>query len=164
MIAFHAGCYDQSTGGFSETPGGSPDPISTSVGLMILRELKLPSDAYLERGLSFMNEHTQSFEQMRMVASSLEEYGVTIPNAKVWASQLLTEANNDGSFGTGPGQARTTGLYGVAIQRLGRPDRPPRRAPRHARRPTARRRFRQRLPPAAPTSSPATASYACSTA
>ncbi len=119
IIAFHAGCYDEKTGGFAAFPGEKPDPISTSVGLMILRELKLPSDRYLERGLKFMNDTTQQFEQIRMVAPSLEEYEVSIPNAPVWEKQLRSEMNADGSFGQEPGVARRTALYGVAIQRLG---------------------------------------------
>ena len=119
VVAFHAGCYDPESGGFAAWPGAEPDPISTSVGLMILRELKLPSDAYLDRGLAFMNEHTQGFEQIRMVAPALEEFHVSVPNAQKWIEQLRATMNADGTWGSGPGAARTTALYGVTIQRLG---------------------------------------------
>ena len=119
VVAFHAGCYDPETGGFAAWPGAEPDPISTSVGLMILRELKLPSDAYLDRGLAFMNEHTQGFEQIRMVAPALEDYNVSVPNARKWAQEIRSAMNEDGTWGHGPGAARSTALYGVALERLG---------------------------------------------
>ena len=40
---------------------------------MILGELQLPVEPYREAGLKFMNENTEGFEQIRMVASALEE-------------------------------------------------------------------------------------------
>lgn len=119
LVAFHAACYDATSGGFSAEPGGKPDPISTSVGLMILHELKMPTDRYMDRALKFMNQHTEGFEQIRMVAPSLEEFDVSIPNAAIWEKELQAKKNPDSSFGADPGAARRTALYGVAIQRLG---------------------------------------------
>ncbi len=51
VIRFLYGCYDAASGGFSSRPGLPPDPISTSVGLMICKELKLPTEDLLTRGL-----------------------------------------------------------------------------------------------------------------
>ena len=75
VIRYLDACYDPKSGGFSDRPGAKPDAISTAVGLMILGELKLPVEPYLEAGLKFMTEKTEGFEQIRMVASALEELG-----------------------------------------------------------------------------------------
>jgi prenyltransferase beta subunit len=112
-------CYDEKSGGFSDRPGVAPDPISTSVGIMILGELQLPNDKYLERALRFMAEKTEGFEQIRMVASGLEETGKRFPQADDWLKIIDKARNADGSYGNGPGLARTTALYVVAQQRLG---------------------------------------------
>ncbi|WP_254509364.1 prenyltransferase/squalene oxidase repeat-containing protein [Anatilimnocola floriformis] len=112
-------CYDEKSGGFAAEPGGKPDPISTSVGLMIAQELKLPTEKYLQRGLKFMDEQTEGFEQIRMVASSLEEFEATVPSAAKWVREMEAKKLANGSFGEGSGAARQTALFGVAIQRLG---------------------------------------------
>ncbi len=119
VLAFHAACFDPKTGGFAAEPGGRPDPISTSVALMILKEMKLPTDKYETRALAFMNERTKGFEDIRMVAPGLEELSVTVPNAKKWEAEVHSAINPDGSFGHGLTTARETALHGVAILRLG---------------------------------------------
>ncbi|MCA9181643.1 MAG: hypothetical protein KDA51_09325, partial [Planctomycetales bacterium] len=120
VIRFLYGCYDASSGGFAARPGLPPDPISTSVGLMICRELKLPTGDMLARGLQFMNERTENFEQIRMVAPSLEDFGETVPQSVSWLKLIDSARNADGSFGSGPGKARSTALYAVAELRLRR--------------------------------------------
>jgi prenyltransferase beta subunit len=112
-------CYDKKTGGFSSRPGVPPDPISTSVGLMVLGELHLSSEPYIERGVKFMGETAKTFEQIRMVGSSVEETGQRPPQADGWLKLIDKARNPDGSYGRGPGRARTTALYVVAQQRLG---------------------------------------------
>jgi prenyltransferase beta subunit len=119
ILEFLLACYDETSGGFADRPGEKPDPISTSVALMILQELKQPTDKYLEKALAFMGEKTSGFEQVRMVASGLEETGKTVPQQKGWVAEIERGRNDDGSFGKGPGRARTTALYVVALQRLG---------------------------------------------
>ncbi len=100
-------------------PGAEPDAISTSVALMMFRELKMPVEPYVEAGLAFMNEHTRGFEQIRMVASGLEELDRSVPNVAAWLHEIDRARNADGSYGSGPGRARSTALYVVAQQRLG---------------------------------------------
>lgn len=119
ILEFLLACYDEKTGGFADRPGAKPDPISTSVALMILQELKKPTDKYLEKALTFMGEMTSGFEQIRMVASGLEETEKTVPQQKGWVAEIEKGRNDDGSFGKGPGAARTTALNVVALQRLG---------------------------------------------
>lgn len=119
VVHYLQNCYDRQSGGFSDRPGATPDPISTSVALMIYGELKMPVAPYLEAGLKFMNERTTEFEQIRMVASSLEELDRRVPRADSWLELIDQARNPDGSYGQGPGQARTTALYVVAQLRLG---------------------------------------------
>lgn len=119
ILEFLLACYDDKSGGFADQPGAKPDPISTSVALMILQELKKPTDKYLEKALTFMGEKTNGFEQIRMVASGLEETGKTVPEQKGWVAEIEKGRNDDGSYGKGPGLARSTALNVVALQRLG---------------------------------------------
>ena len=119
VIRYLKACYDPKSGGFSDRPGAKPDAISTAVGLMILGELQLPVEPYREAGLKFINDNTEGFEQIRMVASALEELGRRVPHAGQWLKAIDQARNSDGSYGQGPGKARTTALYVVAQLRLG---------------------------------------------
>jgi prenyltransferase beta subunit len=119
VIRYLKACYDPQRGGFADYPGAKPDAVSTAVGLMIFGELKLPVEPYVERGLKFMNDKTEGFEQIRMVASALEELNRTVPQAKAWLKEIDHVRNSDGSYGSGSGLARTTALYVMAQLRLG---------------------------------------------
>jgi prenyltransferase beta subunit len=119
VIRYLDACYDRERGGFSDQPGAKPDAISTAVGLMILGELKLPVEPYVEPGLKFMNESTEGFEQVRMVVTALEDLGRRVPKADQWLQEIERARNPDGSYGQGPGKARTTALHVVAQLRLG---------------------------------------------
>ena len=121
ILKFLKDCYSSPTGGFADRPGVKPDPVSTSVALMILLELKQPVEPYLKPALTFMADNTQNFEEIRMVASGLEETNQKLPVVEKWG-QIIDEARNaDGTYGKGPGQARSTALRVVARQRLGLP-------------------------------------------
>jgi len=121
ILKYLKDCHSSATGGFSDRPGAPPDPISTSVALMILQELKQPVEPYLKPALSFMGRQTQNFEEIRMVASGLEEMNQKLPEAEKWGRIIDEARNQDGSYGKGPGQARSTALRVVARQRLGLP-------------------------------------------
>lgn len=112
-------CYSPTTGGFSDRPGLEPDPVSTSVGLMIFQECQQPLEPYLEKGIQFMGKTTKNFEELRMVASAVEETKHPLPASDRWEQIIDAQRNADGSYGKGPGQARTTALHVVAKQRLG---------------------------------------------
>ncbi len=118
LIRFLNGCYHEPSGGFSARPGLPPDPISTSVGLMIHKELSLPYDDIQQRALQYMDDQTSDFEQIRMVAPCLEELGVSVSNAHKWAGMIAGVRNSDGAYGSGPGKARTTALHAMAAIRL----------------------------------------------
>lgn len=121
VMSYLKACYDKESGGFSQEPGLLADPISTSVALMILKELEQPVEPYLTRATEFMNVNTSGFEQVRMVAPSCEELSFSLPNAKVWIEQIEKTRNSDGSFGKDLGRARFTALNEVALSRLGKP-------------------------------------------
>jgi prenyltransferase beta subunit len=119
VIRYLNACHDRASGGFSDRPKAKPDAISTSVGLMILGELKLPVDPYVAPGLKFMNDSTEGFEQIRMVVTALEDLRRRVPKADAWLREIEQARNRDGSYGQGPGKARTTALHVVAQLRLG---------------------------------------------
>ena len=119
VIRYLHACYDPKSGGFSDRPGAKPDAISTAVGLMICCELKLPVEPYLEAGLKFITDKTEGFEQIRMVAPALEQLGTRVPQADQWLKAIDRVRNPDGSYGRGPGKARTTALYVMTQFRLG---------------------------------------------
>jgi hypothetical protein len=119
VVRYIRACHDPNSGGFCDRPGTKPDAISTAVGLMILCELELPVEPYLEAGLKFINENTVDFEQIRMVAPALEQLGRRVPRADVWLATIDRARNADGSYGRGPGRARTTALYVMAQLRSG---------------------------------------------
>jgi hypothetical protein len=119
VVRFLLACHDPKTGGFSDRPGAKPDAVSTAVGLMILGELKRPVEPYLAAALEFMGASANGFEEVRMVASALEETGRTVPQVAGWLRDIDRARKPDGSYGSGPGTARTTALNEVARQRLG---------------------------------------------
>lgn len=119
VVRFLLACHDPKTGGFSDRPGAKPDAVGTAVALMIFGELNRPVGPYLEPGLRFMGETANGFEEVRMVASALEETGRTVPQAGAWLRDIDRTRNPDGSYGNGPGRARSTALNEVARQRLG---------------------------------------------
>lgn len=120
VLQYLKNCYSSKTGGFADRPGAEPDPVSTSVALMILQECNQPVAPYLDRALQFMAKTTRNFEELRMVASGLEETHRTLPEAnKAWLKLIDENRLADGTYGEGPGKARTTALRVVAKQRLG---------------------------------------------
>lgn len=120
VVGYLKACYDNDIGGFAEEPGLKADPISSSVALMILKELELPVEPYLARATDFINANTAGFEQVRMVAPACEELALALPNAKKWIEQIEKSRNPDGSFGQNLGRARSTALNEVALSRLGK--------------------------------------------
>lgn len=116
---FVASCFDKASGGFADTPGGKPDVFTTAVGLMAMMELKLPSEPYVEPGVKFLTENAKQFEEVRIGAAGLETVSKRPKQADAWLEQVVKTANPDGTYGKGPGTARSTGGAVAAVLRLG---------------------------------------------
>jgi prenyltransferase beta subunit len=116
---FVQGCFDAQSGGFSDHPGGTPDVISTAIGLMAVAELKLPMEPYRKPALKYLVENAKEFEEIRMAAAGMEAAGQRHPAARQWLISLQQKAKSDGSYGVGAGVARETGGTVATILRLG---------------------------------------------
>ena len=118
-ILYVKSCYDPSVGGFAPTPGGKPDVTTTAVGLMAVAALKLDINPYAEGAIGFFAANAKTFEEVRMAAAGLESVKATSPDFARWIGQVKEGENPDGTYGSGPGQARLTGSKAAALLRLG---------------------------------------------
>lgn len=116
---FVLACHDTKSGGFADTPGGTPDVVVTAVGLMALVELKIPTDKFEGPAIAFMTGQAKQFEQIRMTAAGLEAIGKASDKNDGWLKDLAAKQNPDGTYGTGPGLVRETGSVVACILRLG---------------------------------------------
>jgi prenyltransferase beta subunit len=116
---FVLSCHDKKTGGFADQPRGKPDVILTSIGLMALVELKVPTAPYEKAAIAFMADNARQFEEVRMAAAGLEAIGKQSEKNRDWLARLSKSRNSDGTFGKGKSTARDTGSVVAAILRLG---------------------------------------------
>jgi prenyltransferase beta subunit len=116
---FVKGCFDRSTGGFADRPGGKPDVYATAIGTLAVAELKLPTAPYAEPVVKYLGEHAKGFEEIRIAAAGLEAVHQLPPQAADWLREIARTRNADGTYGHGDGTARATGGAVVAVLRLG---------------------------------------------
>jgi prenyltransferase beta subunit len=116
---FVESCFDKSSGGFGDRPGGKPDALTTAVGIMAVVETKLPIEPYAQAVVKYLGEHAKTFEEIRLAAAGLEAIGKQSSKTNDWLKQITGMQNPDGSFGKGRGAARETGSAVAAILRLG---------------------------------------------
>jgi prenyltransferase beta subunit len=116
---FVKSCYDKSSGGFADAPGGKPDVALTAVGLMALVELKIPLDDYETGAIRYLGENSKTFEDIRIAVAGLEAVHKKAPQNEAWLEQVNKMRNSNGFFGKGDGQARDTGGAIAAILRMG---------------------------------------------
>jgi prenyltransferase beta subunit len=123
---FVASCFDKETGGFADTPGGKVDVFSTSVGLMAVVALKMPTDPYAAPAGRYLSDHAKGFEDIRIAVAGFEAIESSPAKSAQWLQEVFDMQNGDGTFGSGDGQARDTGGAVVAMMRMGlkipRPD------------------------------------------
>lgn len=72
--AFVLKCYDPKTGAFAE-PGGKPDVVTTSIGVMAAAELGIPHEKYA-KAMDYLKENAKTFEEVRIAAAAVEAWGV----------------------------------------------------------------------------------------
>lgn len=117
--AFVLSCHDEKSGGFADRPGARPDVILTSVGLMALVELGVPTAPYEKAAIAYMAKNAKKFEEVRMAAAGLEVIGRRSEKNTAWVDELTRMQNSDGTFGKGKGIPRATGGAAACLLRLG---------------------------------------------
>ncbi|HEX3314024.1 MAG TPA: prenyltransferase/squalene oxidase repeat-containing protein, partial [Gemmataceae bacterium] len=116
---FVASCFDPKTGGFADTPGGKVDVFTTSVGLMSVVALRIPSERYAEPASRYLSAKAKGFEDIRIAVAGFEAIEKSPPKSAEWLAEVKRPQNADGTFGSGTGKARDTGGAVVALLRMG---------------------------------------------
>ncbi len=117
---FVAACFDAESGGFRDAPGkGKPDVFSTAVGIMAVKELKMPGATYDEPAVKYLAEHAKSFGDIRIAVAGLEALKRPSPTAAAWLAEVNKKWNADGTAGKDDGVARETASVAVTLLRLG---------------------------------------------
>jgi hypothetical protein len=112
-------CHDKASGGFADEPGGKPGVAVTSVGLMALVELKLPTEPFEAGAIRYLEENAKSFEDIRIAVAGFEALAKKPRTVQMWVEQIEKTRNTQGTFGKGAAAARDTGGAAVALMRLG---------------------------------------------
>jgi hypothetical protein len=105
--------------GFTQSPGGNPDVITTAVGLMAAAELKVVDQAMSDDAVAYFGKNAKAFEEVRMAIAGLEAVGTKSPDFPRWLVQLEAMRQPDGSSAQGPGRAFESGGIAAAILRMG---------------------------------------------
>ncbi|MCS7046726.1 MAG: terpene cyclase/mutase family protein [Gemmataceae bacterium] len=118
---FVANCWNEGVGGFADFAGGNNvDIFTTAVGLMAVKQLDMPKEKYAA-AVKYLADNAKTFEEIRIAAAGLEAIGAKSPVNDAWIAEVRKLQNPDGTFGKGPGQARTTGGAVALLLRLGAP-------------------------------------------
>jgi hypothetical protein len=118
-VRFVKSCFDPDSGGFADEPGGKVNVHTTSVGIMAVVELKMPTAPYEAAVLKYFGENARGFEEIRIAAAAVEAVGKKPPQAQAWLRQLEEMRRDDGTYGKGDDAARATGGAVAAVLRLG---------------------------------------------
>jgi hypothetical protein len=116
---FVASCFDKTSGGFADQPGGKPEVFTTAVGIMAVVELKLPTDPYAAGVAKYLGDNAKTFDEIRIAAAGFETLGKRPAQVDAWLEQVAKMRNADGTFGKDDGMARDTGSAAVVVLRLG---------------------------------------------
>ena len=117
-VAYVKSCFDPTTGGFAQTPGGKPDVSTTAIGMMAVAALKLEVAPFAEGAIGFFSKEARSFEEVRMAAAGMEAIKTTSPDFPRWIAQVKEGENPDGTFGQGNALPRLTGSKVAALLRM----------------------------------------------
>jgi hypothetical protein len=116
---FVKSCFDKTSGGFADMPGGKVEIAVTAIGLMAVVELKLPTEPYEAAVIKYLGDNVKTFEDIRIAVAGLEAVGKKAPQNETWLEQVLKMRNAGGTYGKGDGAARDTGGAAVAVLRMG---------------------------------------------
>ena len=117
-IKFVESCYDAESGGFSDTPKGTPDVFSTAVGLMAVAELKMPTEKYADGASKYLSENAKTFEDIRIAVAGFEAIKKKAPKSNAWTIDVLKLQNQEGTFGKDLAIPRETASGVVTLLRL----------------------------------------------
>jgi hypothetical protein len=117
--AFVRKCFDKESGGFAARPGGKATYRPSAVGIMAVVDMKLPREPYAAAVVKYLDEHSKTFEEIRLTAASFEALGQRPPHADAWLTAIAKQRNADGTYGKDGGLARDTGGAVCAVLRLG---------------------------------------------
>lgn len=98
-IRFVESCYDASTGGFANLPGGHPEVRSTAMGLMAMAELRMPIERKAEPVTAYFTKHAKGLSDIYIAAAALDAAGLRPPNPSPWVAEFEATRNPDGSYG-----------------------------------------------------------------
>ena len=123
VIEFVKGCFNKSTGGFTDAPGkGKPDVFTTASGIMAVVDVKLPVNDYLDV-VQFFDKNVKNFDELRIAVAGLEGIHKPMPRGPR-LTQLIREINDSLEVvrekkGGDKALARMTGGMVVTLLRLG---------------------------------------------
>ena len=117
--AFVHRCFDRASGGFAARPGGKAAYRPTAVGIMAVVDMKLPTKPYADAVIKYLDEHSKTFEEIRLTAASFESLGKRAPHADAWLAEIARLRNADGTYGKDGSVPRDTGGAVCAVLRLG---------------------------------------------
>jgi prenyltransferase beta subunit/pimeloyl-ACP methyl ester carboxylesterase len=106
-------------GGFAQTPGGKPDSLTTSSGLMAAAELKIADQAMIDRAIAYFHDNAKEFEQKRLAIAALEAVNAKSPDFEPWLEPFHKLRRPDGGFGDGPDAAFNAGTVAATVLRTG---------------------------------------------
>lgn len=118
-LAFVQKCFDKDSGGFALRPGGKAAYRPTAVGIMAVVDMKMPIEPFADVVVKYLDEHSKTFEEIRLTAASFEALGRRPPHAEAWLAEIAKLRNSDGSYGQDESKARDTGSAVCAVLRLG---------------------------------------------
>jgi prenyltransferase beta subunit len=113
---FIAACFDKSSGGFADSPGGTPDVFTTAVGLLAVVELGMPQEPYYGAASKYLADNVKTFDEVRIAAAAAEAIKTPPAKVKQWLDVAVKQAvppPND------PGRPRMLGSRLVTLLRLG---------------------------------------------
>jgi prenyltransferase beta subunit len=122
--AFVMACFDPKSGGFADTPGGTPNVALTSIGVMVGVDLDIPKEKFAG-AMDYLKENAKTFEDVRIAAAAVEAWGVKdCPfDLKPWFAIADKALGPDGTAGNNDGIPRETASVIAMKLRLGIPRR-----------------------------------------
>jgi hypothetical protein len=100
-LKFVLDCYDPAAGSFADTPGGTPDVRSTSMGVMALAELSAPLPEGGERIVHYFEQNAMALPDVYMAAAALHSAGLKAQGTARWLSAYEATRNATDTYGSG---------------------------------------------------------------